>query len=302
MRLHLLHETRYDYQPAVREARHITCLQPRDGAYQRVLAHHMRIEPEPAERECRTDAFGNLRCSFSLQQQHDHLRLVAESVLDTQTPPPTLESPAWDAVREMLRYRRDAAYEPASEFVHGTPLAPQHADFVDYARACFAPGQPLHEAAYALMHRIHSDFAYAPQTTEVHTPALDALRLKRGVCQDFAHVMAACLRSLGLAARYVSGYLLTEPPPGQPRLVGADASHAWAAVWIPGTEPSQGHWLDLDPTNDREAGEDYITLAIGRDYADVAPVRGVIHGGARHTLAVAVTVQPSSIDTFESHP
>lgn len=300
MRLHLLHETRYDYLPAVREARHVTCLQPRDGTHQRVLAHRLRITPEPAQREWRTDAFGNRRCSFGLQQQHEQLRLVAESLVDTRPPAPVDTSPPWEAVRDRLRYRRGTPYEPAAEFVHGSALAPHHGDFIDYARGCFAAGQPLHASAQALMHRIHSDFAYAPQTTEVHTPALDALRIQRGVCQDFAHVLVACLRSLGLAARYVSGYLLTEPPPGQPRLVGADASHAWASVWLPGAEPSQGHWLDLDPTNDRAAGEDYITLALGRDYADVAPVRGVIHGGARHTLAVAVTVQPSSVDSLES--
>jgi transglutaminase-like putative cysteine protease len=147
------------------------------------------------------------------------------------------------------------------------------------------------------MSRIHADFAYTANATDAGTPALESLRLRRGVCQDFAHVMIGCLRSLGLAARYVSGYLLTEPPPGQPRLVGADASHAWVSVWSPAADESNGAsgdntWFDLDPTNDRAAGEDYVTLAIGRDFSDVSPLRGVIHGGDHHVLQVGVTVEP----------
>ena len=166
-----------------------------------------------------------------------------------------------------------------------------------YAAESFAPGRPLMQAARHLMSRIHADFAYTSNATDAGTPALESLRLRRGVCQDFAHVMIGCLRSLGLAARYVSGYLLTEPPPGQPRLVGADASHAWVSVWSPAADESDGAsddntWFDLDPTNDRAAGEDYVTLAIGRDFSDVSPLRGVIHGGDHHVLQVGVTVEP----------
>jgi transglutaminase-like putative cysteine protease len=142
------------------------------------------------------------------------------------------------------------------------------------------------------MTRIHTDFEYETEATDVSTPALEALRLRQGVCQDFAHVMLACLRSLGLAARYVSGYLLTEPPPGQPRLLGADSSHAWVSVYVPG-DGKRGQWLDLDPTNRRSPGEDYVVLATGRDYSDVSPIRGVIHGGSNHQLHVAVTVLPA---------
>jgi transglutaminase-like putative cysteine protease len=172
---------------------------------------------------------------------------------------------------------------------------PRHDNFLAYARPSFTSGRPLLEAAHDLMERIHSDFVYEPEATDVSTPALEALEMRRGVCQDFAHVMLACLRSLGLPARYVSGYLLTEPAPGRPRLVGSDASHAWVSIYLPGMDGS-GEWSDLDPTNSRAPGEDYVVLAIGRDYSDVSPIRGVIHGGARHELHVAVTVTPVETD------
>jgi transglutaminase-like putative cysteine protease len=169
---------------------------------------------------------------------------------------------------------------------------PRDDAFAHYAQASFADGRPLLEAARELTQRIHQDFEYETSATDVNTPALEALALRKGVCQDLAHVMLGCLRSLGLPARYVSGYLLTEPPPGQPRLVGTDASHAWVSVYLP-REDGPGVWVDLDPTNDRAAGEDYVTLAIGRDFSDVSPMRGVIHGGANHSLRVAVTVTPA---------
>ena len=178
-------------------------------------------------------------------------------------------------------------YDPAAEFSFASPYVPRHADFVAYAQPSFAPGRPVLEGARDLMRRIHADFEYATQATDVNTPALEALALRKGVCQDLAHVMLGCLRSLGLAARYVSGYLLTEPPAGQPRLVGSDASHAWVRVWCP-----VNGWIEFDPTNDCLAGSGHVTLAIGRDYGDVTPVRGVIRGGGRHALAVRVSVLP----------
>jgi transglutaminase-like putative cysteine protease len=164
---------------------------------------------------------------------------------------------------------------------------------VAYGQPSFPAGRPVLEGARELMARIHDDFRYEPQATDVNTPALQSLAQRRGVCQDFAHVMLGCLRSLGLPARYVSGYLLTEPPPGQPRLVGSDASHAWVAVYLPAEDSGPGDWVDLDPTNSQDASDEYVTLAIGRDYADVSPMRGVIHGGASHSLTVGVTVAPA---------
>lgn len=305
MLLRVIHETVYEYDPAVSNAQHVAHLRPIDTAAQRLLQHILHIDPPAAQCTQVVDVFGNTRTFFSLPFTHESLRVRAESLLETQ-PAAACEDeseseerdepagPAWEAVRDCLRYHRAAAYESAAEFVFASPYIPRHADFVAYARPSFTPGRALLPAARDLMARIHDDFTYSASATDVGTPALEALAMRRGVCQDFAHIMIACLRGMGLAARYVSGYLLTQPPPGQPRLVGSDASHAWVAVWVPGpaVQGSSGAWHDLDPTNNRAPGEDYVTLAVGRDYADVSPLRGVIHGGARHELLVAVTVAP----------
>jgi transglutaminase-like putative cysteine protease len=179
-----------------------------------------------------------------------------------------------------------AAFE-AAEFALDSGLAPRARALADWARPAAEANTGIVELALALMHQIHDEFEYLPQSTSVTTGALEALELRHGVCQDFAHVLIGACRSLGLAARYVSGSLLTQPPPGKPRLVGADASHAWAAVWC----PPYG-WLALDPTNDVPVGQDHVTLAWGRDYADVAPLRGVIRGGSGNAPRVGVTVEP----------
>lgn len=289
MQLHVLHETRYDYAPTVQTARHLAHLRPADTATQQVLAHRLAITPEPDHRSDSVDAFGNTRSFFSLPFAHDRLRVIAESTVATTAPVIPADDPAWDDAAERLRYHRDARYDPAAEFSFGSPYVPRDEAFAAYAGPSFAAGRPLLEAACELMARIHRDFDYETSATDAGTPALEALALRQGVCQDLAHVMLGSLRSLGLAARYVSGYLLTEPPPGAARLVGSDASHAWVALYVPG-EHGAGAWVGLDPTNDRAAGEDYVTLATGRDYSDVAPLRGVIRGGAQHTLHVAVTV------------
>ena len=291
MFLHVIHETRYDYSPAVKTAQHMAHLKPIDTGGQRLLKHELRIDPAPARQSEAFDVYGNTRAFFSLQTRHDELRIVADSMVTTSAPVAPQGRMPWEQVRERLRYHRGAAYDPAAEFVFPSHYVPRHENFIAYARPSFMPGRPLLEAARELMERINLDFVYDTEVTDVSTPALDALELRHGVCQDFAHVMLACLRSLGLPARYVSGYLLTAPPPGRPRLVGSDASHAWVSVYLPG-DGEAGEWADLDPTNNRAPGEDYVTLATGRDYSDVAPVRGVLHGGANHKLHVAVTVTP----------
>jgi len=296
MRLHVVHETTYAYAPAVRMAQHVAHLRPRDDGGQRLLEHHLSIDPAPAERREEVDAYGNVRCFFALASAHSQLRVRAASVVETGATSAlpghaTRADLPWEDARERFRFRRGGAFDAAAEFLFSSPYVPRDEAFAAYARPSFEAGRPLAEAARELAARIHADFAYESAATDAGTPALEALHLRRGVCQDFAHVMLGCLRSLGLPARYVSGYLLTEPPPGQPRLVGSDASHAWVQVYVPGMQGA-GNWLDLDPTNDRTAGEDYVRLAIGRDYADVSPVRGVIQGGAHHTLQVAVTVAP----------
>ncbi|TFZ05786.1 transglutaminase family protein [Ramlibacter henchirensis] len=297
MLLHVVHETVYDYSPPVRTAQHMAHLRPSDREGQKLLRHRLDIAPQPVQHSEFVDVFGNTRCFFGLQAWHEELRVVADSVVSTVPHDAPETSLSWEQARERLRYHRGAEYDPAAEFLFASPYVPRHDDFAAYARASFTPGRPLIEAARELTTRIHEDFAYVSQATDASTPALEALALRRGVCQDFAHVMLGCLRSLGLPARYVSGYLLTEPPPGQSRLVGSDASHAWVSVYLP-AESGRGRWVDLDPTNNRAAGEDYVTLAVGRDYSDVSPMRGVIHGGAHHTLEVAVTVTPLDAGGF----
>jgi transglutaminase-like putative cysteine protease len=248
--------------------------------------------------------FGNTRHFFSLQVPHRRLQVVATSEVSTQASNLPTHLTNWEAVRARFRYHAGAVFDAANEFVFASSMAPHHSDFASYARPSFVPGQSLLLCALDLMHRIYDDFTYESLSTEVNTPALQALAQRKGVCQDFAHIFVACLRSMGLAARYVSGYLLTTPAPGTVKLRGSDASHAWASVYLPAQSASADTpalpacWVDLDPTNDRAGwpspGEDYVTLAIGRDFSDVSPMRGVIHGGASHVLKVGVTVEPTT--------
>lgn len=295
MRLQITHETVYDYVPAVETAQHMAYLTPLQSTTQTLLGHSLKVNPEPAQISNTRDVFGNVRSFFSLQVPHNKLQVVATSQVITQAAQLPTSTIAWEAVRERFRYQANASFDAANEFVFPSPMAPRDAEFAAYARPSFTAGAGLLAAAIDLMHRIYRDFTYESQSTQVNTPALEALAQRKGVCQDFAHILIACLRSIGLPARYVSGYLLTEPPPGTVKLRGSDASHAWAAVYVPDL-PEGARWIDLDPTNDRAGwpspGEDYVTLATGRDFSDVSPMRGVIHGGASHTLRVGVTVEP----------
>lgn len=306
--LRVTHDTRYHYAARVESAQHQARLKPLDTPRQQVLDFVLEIAPDPEGISIETDSFGNARTSFALNQSHDELFVRSRSVVRVTPPalaagkrgepPSAIAAPAagrastWEAVRERLSYHAGRSFDPASEFVFASPHVACHAELEAYAATSFTPGRPLVQAAWELMRRIHADFAYTPNSTDVTTSALDALALRQGVCQDFAHVMIGAMRSLGLAARYVSGYLLTQPPPGQPRLIGADASHAWVEVYDPAWPEDRG-WLQLDPTNDRAPGDDYVMLSVGRDYADVTPLRGVIRGGgADQVLTVAVTVEP----------
>jgi transglutaminase-like putative cysteine protease len=308
MDLRIVHTTTYAYQGSVDLAQHMVHLTPVDTPTQRVRAHTLRIDPEPATRNDVRDAFGNVGSFFSLQAPHDTLTVEADSLVQTRVPrplpcgdtAPAWQALGWEAVREQFRYRAHAPYNAASEFLYASPHVPRDDRFAAFARPAFLPGRSMLEATSALMERIHTGLTYETASTGVNTPALSALAQGKGVCQDFAHIMIGCLRSLGLPAHYVSGYLLTQPPPGQPRLIGADASHAWVAVYVPEPAPSipgQGAWFHFDPTNNRvgesSPGEDYVQLARGRDFSDVSPMRGVIQGGAQHTLTVAVTVAPA---------
>ncbi len=299
MLLDIHHSTIYTYSPQVNTAQHIAHLMPRNTPVQVVEMTGLGINPPPAQVRHSLDAFGNHRSFFSIPTAHTELSVSAHSRLETQ--PSSLSraevdhlantSLPWEKLRERFRYQAGASFDEAQEFVFASPYVQAHAEFANYARKSFSPNRPALQATIELMSRIHQDFEYASLSTDVHTPALEALAQRRGVCQDFAHIMLACLRTLGLAARYVSGYVLTHPPEGQPRLIGCDASHAWVSLYLP-----EVGWFDLDPTNNRcglnSPGEDYACVAWGRDFGDVSPVRGVIHGGASHTLQVAVTVTP----------
>lgn len=296
MRLAITHETRYRYNPSVQTAQHVAHLQPAHTPCQKVISHSLQVTPV-ASVQHRIDAFLNHTVYWALTSPHDGLRVQAHSEVETAAVPAASASQSWESVREHFRYRGGHPGDMHSGFVFGSHHAPAHEAFLAYAQSSFTPGKPLMQAAQELTTRMHRDFRYETASTDINTPALEALEKKRGVCQDFAHILLACLRSLGLSARYVSGYLLTQPPPGQARLVGSDASHAWASVYLPelANHACQG-WLDLDPTNDRvglaSPGLDYVRLAVGRDFADVSPLRGVLQGGGAHTLEVAVTVRP----------
>ena len=305
--LRVTHDTHYRYAARVEGARHLARLTPLACMRQQLLEFELQVTPDPGAFMTAVDAFGNARTFFSLDLPHEELMVRSHSLVRV-TPsarvtgsrgvmPAAIAEPGdwsmpWELVAGRLAYQAGQPYDAASEFVFDSPHIVTSDTLAQYGIVSFTPQRPLVQGAWDLMRRIHADFAYTPNSTDVNTSALDALALRKGVCQDFAHVMIGAMRSLGLAARYVSGYLLTEPPPGQPRLIGADASHAWVEVYDPAWPEDQG-WLQLDPTNDRAPGDDYVMLAVGRDYADVAPLRGVIRGGgADQVLDVGVTVEP----------
>ena len=299
MLLHVTHETRYDYSPAVETALHMVHLKPRNTDSQRLHSHQLSVEPPPASQTQSLDLYGNTRSFFELDARHESLVVCARSLVQTQAPAaPTAASLqlGWEEEREHFRYHAGAPHDSACAFNFPSPYVPQDDTIEAYARTSFQPGRSAFDAVSELNQRIYREFEYDADSTEINTPVVQALAQRRGVCQDFAHIMIAGLRAMGLPARYVSGYLLTHPPPGQPRMVGADASHAWVSAWFP--EPGApaasrgGQWIDFDPTNGRCAGDDYVTLAMGRDFSDVSPMRGVLHGGTSHTLEVRVTVEP----------
>jgi transglutaminase-like putative cysteine protease len=297
--MRITHETRYRYATVVDTAQHVAHLQPPHTACQTLHHYALTIEPEGAQVHVNIDAFGNHRTYFSLASLHSNLSVKAQSVVTTRPLPEASSSMSWEDVRNFFGYKAGAPGNSAAGFVFGSHHAPVGEVFLQYARTSFTPARPLAIAARDLMQRIYTECTYESYSTDISTPAAQALEQKRGVCQDFAHIMIACLRSVGVAARYVSGYLLTHPAEGQERLIGADASHAWVSVYLPDValqDHASGGWLDLDPTNNQSGwaspGTDYVRLAIGRDFADVSPLRGVLLGGATHTLEVGVTVEP----------
>ncbi len=296
MELAVQHETRYDYTAPVSLAHHLAHLQPLHDEHQQLLDFALDIDPPPGQQRDSVDDQGNVQRHFSLAQPHTRLCVRATSRVRVQPRFGALQpraAPAWDAVAAQLRYVALAPFVPQVEFALPSPYVPRLRELRDFAAPSFRPGRPVAEAAIELMQRIHAGFRYESRSTDIDTPLLRVMEQRRGVCQDFAHLMAGMLRMYGLPARYVSGYLLTQAPEGGATMLGADASHAWVQVWCPGTPglPADG-WLDLDPTNDLVPGSGHVRVAVGRDYGDVTPLRGVIRGGGRHTLTVGVGLRP----------
>lgn len=294
-RYHVLHETRYTYGSAVSLSQQLLHLVPRLSPWQTCLDFELGLEPEPSWRQRGEDAFGNPVEWLAFYQPHDSLLVRAEMEVEVvpHLPADLDQGPTREELVQRLAYRSEpplAEDLAAKRFLFESPHVRVKHELAAYAADCFAPGQALLESARQLMEKIYTEFEFDPEATTVATPVLEVLEQKRGVCQDFAHLMIACLRAQGIPARYMSGYLLTQPPPGQPRMVGADASHAWVAVYAPGA--SAHDWVDFDPTNNLLPDTQHITLAWGRDFNDVSPMRGVILGGGGHEPEVAVTVTP----------
>ena len=284
----IVHRTTYKYKYPVSIGNHVACLKPRSLLGHRLARCELHIQPTPATITERVDYFGNTLYFFTIREPHTELVVEARSEVvmqDIATPLPHTDL-SWEETVRSLPEDHSPEGLGAYQFRFESPRIPLRADFAEYALKSFTRRRPLREGLLDLTDRIHRDFRFDSGVTTVRTTTEEVFRKRRGVCQDFAHLQIACLRSLNLSARYVSGYLRTYPPPGQPRLVGADASHAWVSVYCPGTG-----WLDLDPTNNLIPSNGHVTLAWGRDYGDVSPLRGLILGGGVHALTVSVDME-----------
>jgi transglutaminase-like putative cysteine protease len=285
----IVHRSTYKYKYPVSVGNHVACLKPRSSMHHQLRRNELDVQPRPATRTERIDYFGNRLCFFTVQEPHTELVVEARSevyIAEQPTPWPQY-APTWEEVAISLPRDYSINGLDAYQFAFESSRIRVRPEFAAYALQSFTPGRPLPEALLDLTARIHKDFRFNAKATNVRTPPEEVFRKRHGVCQDFAHVQIACLRSINLAARYVSGYLRTYQPPGVARLVGADASHAWVAVYCPGTG-----WLDVDPTNNVVPTDGHVTLAWGRDYGDVSPLHGLVLGGGDHTLNVAVDMEP----------
>jgi len=288
-RYHVDHLTRYVYTAPVSQSWQLARLSPRTLPGQKLLSHTLHVDPVPDERHDALDSFGNTVTHLALHGAHRMLTVRMQCVVEVADRA-AIATPLHTALQEVRQVLRDAPTLDelnAARLSQPTALVPFSEAAHCYAEDALRPERDWFEAVTALMQAIHDDFEFDPNATTVSTAVDEVLQHRRGVCQDFAHLMLACLRSHGLPARYVSGYLLTDPPPGQPRLIGADATHAWVAALLP-----HHGWVEFDPTNRQLADQRYITLAWGADFADVVPLRGVILGGGEQTLEVEVSVTP----------
>lgn len=293
MRYRVQHVTTYTYDDDVTGSYGQFHLRPRDLDWQRCVAHEVSVDPQPADLFRHTDLYGNTKSYFHVVEPHTELVVTATSVVEVE--PPTYDAQAlalpWEECRPLVpgtAATADPEVWRATDFVFASTMVDLPPEIRAYAASSFPPGRAVGEAATELMHRVYADFTYKSGSTTVSTRVAELLENRTGVCQDFTHVMVAGLRSLGLAGRYVSGYLATRPPPGKPRLVGADASHAWVGCWVPGNG-----WIYFDPTNNRLIDASHTTVAWGRDYADVTPVKGVIFTEAKKSkMKVSVDMAP----------
>lgn len=290
MRYHIIHSTICQYDSPVSVCHYHAKLIPRRLPFQNCPWHEMSIRPEPLHRYVRQDAYGNATMYFEIEGSHEELEVISKSYVELDPyPVPNVDlSPRWEMIRDACQSETWNTAAAASEFVCESPLIRTNSELRAYALQCFPQNEPVLRGVMTLCHRIYTDFTFDPTATHAATPIEEAWAKKRGVCQDYAQVMIASLRSIGLPARYVSGYLETLPPPGKQKLVGADASHAWLSVWCGETLG----WIDVDPTNDILPSMRHVTLAWGRDYSDVSPLRGVTLGAGNQKILVAVDVLP----------
>jgi transglutaminase-like putative cysteine protease len=292
MTYRVTHKTTFRYDKVVSLCHNLVHLTPRTCARQTCLSSQLQMTPSPKLVAEQADFFGNRATYFMVEEPHEQLTVtaVSETKVMPFDAPDFAITPPWECVRAFLEQDRSPQGLEACQFVYDSPYVKASPELARYAAPSFPAGRPVLEAARDLTRRIHQDFRYDPKATTVATPLQEVLEHRRGVCQDFAHLQIGCLRAMGLSARYVSGYLRTFPPPGQERLVGVDASHAWLSVYCPGSG-----WVDLDPTNDLIPSDGHILLAWGRDYDDVSPVQGVNLGGGRHTVTVGVDVATAAM-------
>ncbi len=299
MQLHIFHETHYRYSAPVVLSQQLLHLTPRTLPWQSCERHRITVEPTAGEMAEREDYYGNRTVHLLIAAPHDALVVRAESDVTVQPRARERRSApkvAWETVRARLHSLEGRPLAEPAEFLYESPHIERLRELTDYAVKSFTARRGMLDAATDLARRIHKDFAFDRTATSVSTPLRQVLKDRRGVCQDFAHLMIGCLRAIGLAASYVSGYILTAPPPGRPRLVGADASHAWVSVYC----GERAGWVDIDPTNNCLVDDAHVTLAWGRDFGDVTPMRGVILGGGSQSLAVRVTVTPRTEAPIQS--
>ncbi len=289
------HRTTFDYTQPVAISHHVLRLVFRTHPRQHSLRSSLTIDPSPSVRSDGKDYFGNPLTHLTIETPHAALVVETQTTVDVEKPEPIHldQSLPWDQMTEQLQGATDDEMLDAQQYLYDSPYVTIDDDTYDFVLECFPPGRPILAGIMDLTSRIYRDFTYAGGVTDVSTPVKDVLTTRKGVCQDFAHVAIAALRSLGLPARYISGYLLTHPPEGQEKLVGADASHAWLSAWCPGLG-----WIDFDPTNNCIPSDEHITLAWGRDYGDVSPINGFMIGGGLHTPTVSVDVSPVSLPSI----